>query len=62
MAKDVLKKLENTCEQHGMFQNYCARAQEWMDNAGEVISKTQHLNPQCGKEALEAELKKIQVE
>lgn len=59
MAKDVLRKVETTYDQHKQYETYLKKAREWMDNAQMVVRDCSDISPNAGKETLERHLDMI---
>ncbi|KAK8753228.1 hypothetical protein OTU49_003325, partial [Cherax quadricarinatus] len=60
MAKDVLRKVEASFDQHRQYETYLSKAREWIDNARMVVRDCIDMSPDSGKESLERHLEMIQ--
>lgn len=60
MAKDVLRKVESSFDQHRQYETYMSKAREWIDNARMVVRDCVDMSPDSGKESLERHLEMIQ--
>ncbi|KAB7507506.1 Nesprin-1 [Armadillidium nasatum] len=60
VAKDVLRKVETTYDQHRQYESFLNKAKEWIDNAQMVVRDCTDMSPNAGKEALERHLEMIQ--
>lgn len=60
MAKDVLRKVEASFDQHRQYEAYLKKAREWIDNARMVVRDCLDMSPDSGKESIERHLEIIQ--
>ncbi|KAK3865215.1 hypothetical protein Pcinc_029165 [Petrolisthes cinctipes] len=60
MAKDVLRKVEASFDQHRQYETYLKKAREWIDNARMVVRDCLDMSPDSGKESIERHLEIIQ--
>ena len=60
VAKDVVRKVETTCDQHRQFEAYMKKAREWIDNAQMVVRDCMDMSPNAQQETLERHLEMIQ--
>lgn len=60
MAKDVVRKVEATFDQHKQFEGYVAKAKEWINNVQTVVRDCTDMSPNASKETLERHLELIQ--
>lgn len=60
MAKDVLRKVEASHDQHRQYENNLKKAREWIDNARMVVRDCIDMSPDSGKESIERHLDMIQ--
>ncbi|KAF2357498.1 Spectrin repeat [Trinorchestia longiramus] len=60
MAKDVVKKVEATFDQHKQFEAAVDTANEWMDNVQTVLQDCSSIPVDASKETLERHLEMVQ--
>ena len=60
MAKDVLRKVEASFDQHRQFETFSKKAREWIDNAKMVVRDCTDMSPNASKETLDRHLEMIQ--
>lgn len=60
LAKDCVRKVEATFDQHKQFELSIKKANEWIDNVQTVVRDCTDMSPNAGKDALETHLDMIQ--
>jgi nesprin-1 len=59
IAKDVMKKVENNCNQHHEFEDYAKRAKNWLQSAKDIIQSCSEGNV-TNRDAILSKLNNIQ--
>lgn len=60
LAKDVVRKVEATFDQHKQFEVSIKNAKEWIDNVQTVVRDCTDMSMNAGKDSLETHLEMIQ--
>lgn len=60
LAKDILKKVETNYDQHKEYETNLQKAQQWIENARDIIKDSSEASSASSKDLLQSQLNKIQ--